>query len=367
MKDYYKTLGVEKNASQDDIKSAYRKLAKQLHPDVNKSPDAPAKFKEINEAYQCLGDESKRANYDNYGSADGPQGFNFGGAESGGFNFGGGGFTDMFSDLFSAFGGGGQQRHTVEKGDDINVAITITLEESAFGVTKNLLINRYESCDKCSGTGAKNGTAYSTCPDCNGLGRIRVTQQTMFGTTIREGACKNCNATGKIIREKCDLCGGKGSSRKTSTIAVKVPGGIADGQILKMAGQGNAPVRQGVNGDLFIKISVAPHKVLVRQDSDILLDLFVPFTTSLLGGKVIIPTLEGDYELQIKELTQSGTVMRLKNKGTKVLNREYRGDMLVTIKAEPPRTLDKKTKDLLKQIEIQNPLSSYAKSCKFEK
>lgn len=363
-KDYYKILGVEKGASADEIKSAYRRLAKKYHPDINKTPEAAEKFKDINEAYEVLGDDKKRANYDQFGSADGPQ---FGGGAGGAGGFGdffggaGGGFSDIFSDIFSAFGGSGSRGRVMEKGDDIFMNMTISFEEAAFGVEKNVTYSKIEKCSVCDGTGAKDGKEYSVCPDCHGSGRVRFQQNTMFGTTIREAGCTRCNATGKIIKEKCSACSGKGYKKINKTLKVKVPAGIDDGQTIRMRGEGNAPVREGVSGDLNIRIAVTPHKILVRKGNDIYLDLYIPFTQALLGTKVEIPTLKGPYTLTIPELTASGTVMRFKNKGVKILNREAYGDMLVSIKAEPPKSLDKATKKLLEELNAKIDPKAYSK------
>lgn len=367
-KDYYEVLGVDKKASADEIKSAYRKLAKKYHPDLNKDDkDAAEKFKEVNEAYEVLGDEKKRANYDQYGNAEGQPNFsdffggNGGGFSSGNFSGGGfGGFGDIFGDIFSAFGGG-RAGATVEQGEDIDVAINLTFEEAAFGVTKEIVIPKIESCPDCSGTGAKNGKEFTTCQTCKGSGRVRYTQNTLFGTTIQEGVCKDCNGTGRIIKEKCSTCGGKGYKKIQKTVRVNVPAGIDNGQTITMRGAGNAPIRKGVNGDLHIYVRVAPHKLLVRNGYDLQLEVNIPYTLALLGGKIQIPTLNGLYDLEIKECTNSGTVMRLKNKGVKMLNRDAYGDLLVTIKTEPPKNLDKKTKELLKQISDMNSINNYPK------
>lgn len=362
-KNYYDVLGVDKNANADEIKSAYRKLAKKYHPDINKEPDAANKFKEINEAYAVLGDEGKRANYDQFGTAEGAP--NFGDFFGGEGNFSGG-FSDIFSDIFSAFGNFGTSRkNRMEKGEDINLQMTISFEEAAFGSTKQIIITRNERCDKCTGTGAKNGKEFNTCNECKGSGRVRFTQNTLFGTTIREGVCKTCNGSGKIIREKCTECGGKGSERKKSTISVNIPAGIDNDQILKMQGQGNAPVREGISGDLNIKINVTPHKILMRSGIDVLLDLHLPYTTLILGGKVEIPTVGGTTELNIPELTQGGTVMRLKNKGIKMLNRDVFGDLLVTLKAEFPKVLDRKTKEIIKSLQKDTSINLFPKYKKF--
>jgi len=352
-KDYYSILGVEKNASDDDIKSAYRKLAKKYHPDLNKdNPQAAEKFKEINEAYEVLGDQQKRSNYDRFGSADGSNFSDFFGGGQGGFSGGfSGDFGDIFGDIFSAFGGGAKSSRQNARGEDINTSLNITLKESAFGVNKEIKVTKLESCSTCNGTGAKDGTNFETCYDCKGTGRVRFQQSTIFGTTIRESICSTCNGTGKKIKEKCSGCSGKGYNRVNRIVTVKVPAGINQDQILRMRGEGNAPTIKGVNGDLNIKINIEKDKMLVREGFDILLTLHVPFTTLILGGTITIPTLEGKYDLQIKELTQAGTVMRLKGKGTKVLQRESRGDMLVTLKSECPSKLDKKVKEKLKDIE----------------
>lgn len=363
-KDYYSVLGVDKNASDDEIKSAYRRLAKKYHPDLNKTPEAAEKFKDINEAYEVLGDPKKRANYDQFGSADGNPFGAGGGAGGGGFGDffgGGGGFSDIFSDIFSAFGGGRSEGRVRERGQDIVTSISLSFEEACFGCEKTITIGKLEKCSACKGTGAKDAKEFSVCPECNGTGRVRYQQNTLFGTTIREAGCPKCNGSGRIIKEKCPSCNGKGTQRVNKTITVKFPAGIDDGQTLRMRGEGNAPAREGVNGDLNIKISVRPHKILVRKGSDLLMDLYLPFTTTILGGKVTIPTLEGDYTLTIPELTASGTVMRLKGKGVKVLNKDSHGDLLVTIKSEMPKSLDKATKTKLQEVATNLGDNSYTK------
>ncbi len=363
-KDYYSVLGVDKNASEDEIKSAYRRLAKKYHPDINKTPEAQEKFKDINEAYEVLGDPKKRANYDQFGSADGnPFGAGGGAGGAGGFGDffgGGGGFSDIFSDIFSAFGGSRGEK-VRERGADINIAVNLTFEEACFGCSKNITIAKQDKCTACNGTGAKNGREFSTCPECNGVGRVRYQQNTLFGTTIREANCPRCNGSGKIIKEKCSECNGKGVKKTNKTIQVKFPAGIDNDQTLRMRGEGNSPSGNGVNGDLNIRVSISPHKILVRKGKDLYLDLYLPFTTTLLGGKVDIPTLEGKYTLTIPELTPSGTVMRIKNKGVKELNKESRGDILVTIKAETPKSLDKQTKAKLQELAKDIGDNSYIK------
>lgn len=361
-KDYYSILGVDKSASEDEIKSAYRRLAKKYHPDLNKTPEAAEKFKEINEAYSVLGDPKKRSNYDQFGSAEGNP---FSGSNgAGGFeNFfgGGGGFSDIFSDIFSAFGGGRSGANAREKGSDINLSINLSFEEAAFGVEKNITIGKLEKCASCQGSGAKNGKDFTICPECNGTGRVRFQQNTLFGTTIREAGCPKCNATGKIIKEKCPDCNGKGYQKVNRTIRIKFPAGMDNGQTLRMRGEGNAPTRNGINGDLNIKVSVSPHKILERKGDDLYLDLYLPFTTLLLGGKVEIPLVNDKYLLTIPELTASGTVMRIKNKGMKRLNRDSYGDLLVTVKAETPKSLDKQTKQKLQSLAEEIGDGAYTK------
>ena len=357
-KDYYGVLGVEKNASDDEIKSAYRKLAKKYHPDLNKdNPSAAEKFKEVNEAYEVLGDKQKRSNYDKFGNAEGANFSDFfggnGGGFSGGFSSGGGfgGFGDIFGDIFSAFGGGSGARAQTARGEDINLSLNISLKESAFGTTKDIRVTKLQECSHCKGTGAKSGTAFETCPDCKGAGRVRFQQNTIFGTTIREGICNTCKGTGKKVKEKCAECSGKGYSRVNKVVSVKIPAGIDNDQVLRMRGEGNAPTTKGVAGDLNIKIKIDKDKMLTREGKDITLTVYVPFTTLILGGKVEIPTLDGKYNLEIKELTQSGTVMRLKGKGVYELHKDSRGDMLVTLKSEVPKQLDKKVKEKLQEIQ----------------
>ncbi len=368
-KDYYKILGVDKSASEDEIKSAYRKLAKKYHPDLNKdNPEAADKFKEINEAYEVLSDSQKRKNYDQFGSADGAQFSGFGSSGGGGgfsgFDFSSG-FDDIFGDIFSAFGGTRSRARKSYRGEDINLSLNISLKEACLGTTKTISVTRVETCPKCAGTGAKDGTKFSSCPDCKGAGRVRYQQSTIFGTTIREGECQTCGGTGKVIKEKCPYCAGKGVVRVQKNIEVKIPAGIDDDQVLKMPGQGNAPSHAGTNGDLNIKMNLIPDKLLTRKGNDLYLDVYVPFTTLLLGGEVVVPTLEGQFALEIKELTQSGTIMRIKNKGAKLLHKDSRGDLLVTLKAESPKSLDKRSKDALKTLADNISIASYPKYKKY--
>ncbi len=359
-KNYYDVLGVDKSATPDQIKSAYRKLAKQYHPDLNKdNPDAAEKFKEVNEAYECLSDSTKRANYDQFGSAEGvnPNDF-FGGNAGGGF----GGFGG-FEDLFNIFGGGfGNARaNTAMQGEDLQIRINLTFKEAVFGCKKELNIPRVETCAECHGTGARGGTRYHTCNECNGTGTVRYTENTMLGRMIRQGVCKTCNGTGRIIDEKCTACNGNGYSKVTSKISVNVPAGIDDGQVLTMRGKGNAGVRGGANGDLHIIVSVAPHPVLNRDGYDLTLKLYVPFTTLLLGGEVEVPLTDGYTMLKIPELTQSNTVFKLKGKGIKNLNSSSYGNIIVTVIGETPKSLSKEDKAALARMRDTISTANYSR------
>lgn len=372
-KDYYETLGVNKSASQDDIKSAYRKLAKLYHPDLHPNdPECAQKFKEINEAYEVLGDSGKRQNYDQFGSATGnPNDFFGGGGAGSGFgqHFGSGsfsGFEDIF-DIFSSFGGGRQQRgETQIAGEDIVVNINLSFKEAAFGCEKTIKVTRLEKCDSCSGTGAKNGKEYETCPECHGSGQARYTQNTIFGQMVNVGPCKHCNATGKIIKTKCPDCNGKGNSKKQQELKIKIPAGIDNDQVITMRGKGHASIRSGPNGDLIINVSVEQHEILVREGYNLLLDLPIPFTTAYLGGKVKVPTADGIYELAIPALTQPNTVFKIRNKGIKYLQKEVYGDLIVTVRVEMPKDVSKYEKELIKKLDDSISISSYKKFKNFQ-
>ncbi len=364
-KDYYEILGVERNATSDEIKSAYRKLAKKYHPDLNpNNAEAAEKFKEVNEAYEVLSDNTKRSNYDQFGNASGPQGFG-GGA---GFGDGFGGFD--FGDIMSNFFGGGFGGNTASRGyrgEDIAVTLNLSFEEAVFGCKKTFNINRVENCSHCKGTGAKDGTAYTTCPECNGQGQVRYTESTIFGRLTRTGICKSCNGTGKKIKTKCEHCNGNGYKKVTATINLDVPAGIDDGQTITMRGNGNAGVRGGANGDLQISVKVAPHKILTRDGYDLVMRLYVPFYTLLLGGKVEIPLARGKTTIDIPENTQSNTTVKLKGKGVKYLNRDTYGNLIVTLISEAPKSLTRSDKDLLKKLRDTMGENNFARYKSYKK
>ena len=367
-KDYYSTLGVGKNASDDEIKSAYRQMAKKYHPDLNKTPEAAEKFKEVNEAYSVLSDKQKRANYDQFGSADGPQGFGGGSGFSGGFGGEGfGGFEDIFN-IFSNFGGGrGGRTQVREEGEDINVNLTLTFLEAAFGCEKEISLNRKERCKDCGGTGAKSNSDYVTCPECNGTGQVTYTQQTLFGMTRTTGVCRNCNGKGKVVKEKCSSCKGNGVKTVSTKIKVKIPAGIDNDQVIRMNGEGHQTAsNNGIPGDLRISIKVQEHNLLVRKGFDLYVDVYAPITTLLLGGKVEVPTLKGSTSIDVAPLTQSNTKYTLKGKGIKYLKGIGSGDIFVTLKGEMPKDLDKASIKLIKELQENINEKAYPKTNKYK-
>ena len=367
-KNYYDVLGVDKNASQSEIKSAYFKLAKKYHPDVNKDPEAAPKFKEINEAYSCLGDEQKRKNYDQFGNAEGNPFQNAGGG-AGGFDFGSfssgfGGFD--FDDIFSGFGfGGGSQKRQSNIGSNIALRLNLTFEEAALGVSKTFSFTRTEKCDHCGGTGAEGG-AVQTCPTCNGTGQVRYAQNSIFGRIVNVGTCSSCNGTGKVAKEKCNVCSGSGTIKKTRTITVAIPAGIDNGQQMTISGEGNSGAGTVSAGDLILQIGVAPHKMLTRNGFDLYITVPIPFTTSLLGGQITVPVVNGKVTMDIPPLTQTGTVFTIKGKGIKKLKRNGNGDLIITVTVEMPKNLDKDTREKLKTATQGISSSSYSKCKDYE-
>ena len=354
-RDYYEVLGVGKSADEKEIKKAYRKLAMQYHPDRNPdNKEAEEKFKEINEAYEVLSDETKRRNYDQFGH-EGVNGQGFGGQGFGG-GFSGGGFEDIFGDIFGDMFGGGfggssrQRRRGPERGADIRQNITIDFEEAAFGKKVSIKINRSEECDKCSGTGAKPGTSKKTCPTCNGTGEVRTVQRTPFGNIASSRPCSTCGAEGEIIESPCDKCHGTGSTRKVKTIEVDIPAGIDDGQMIKLSGQGEVGTKGGPRGDLYIVVSIRNHSLFTREGYDVYLEMPVSFSQVALGGEIEVPTLDGKVVYNVPAGTQTGTVFRLREKGIKKLRGNSRGDQYVKVVVETPKHLSDRQKELLREL-----------------
>lgn len=357
-RDYYDVLGVSKDATDAQIKSAFRKAAKTCHPDLH--PDdkaAEAKFKELNEAYEVLSDPEKRSKYDQFGFAafDPTMG---GGAYQGGAGAGFGGFDDIINSFFGGgfsggFGGGGSARRDAPMaGDDLRYNLSISFEEAAFGVTKEFTIPREEECDACRGTGAKAGTSPVRCPTCNGTGQVLTQQNTPFGAFTTSRPCSACGGTGKYIKEPCPECRGKGRVRKNTRISLKVPAGIDDGQIINMRGQGEAGFKGGPRGNLYVTVTVKPHKQFTRNGSNLLIDMQVPFTTMAMGGEIVVPTLKDPVRYTIPAGTQNGTTFRLREQGIPVLNSKSRGDLLVTVETMVPKRLTEQQKDILRQFAV---------------
>lgn len=348
-KDYYETLGVGKEASADEIKKAYRQLAKKYHPDMNKDdPSAADKFKEVNEAYQVLGDEQKRQQYDTYGSAafDGSAGGYGGGSYQGGFgDFGG--FGDIFESFFGGMGGRQARRNGPEKGADIETETRITFEEAAFGVKREISINRREKCEHCGGSGAKKGTSRKTCPTCGGTGQRRA--QSAFGMyTIT--TCPTCGGEGEIVEEACEHCRGTGYTNQLRKISINIPAGIDDGQIMTMTEQGHTGKKGGPNGDVYVHIRVKPSKVFRRQGADLYMDLDINFAQAALGDSLTVPTLTGDVKYDMPAGTQTGTTFRLRDKGIKYLRQQKNGDLFVRVNIVVPRKLTDRQKELLAEF-----------------
>ncbi|MGG0657564.1 molecular chaperone DnaJ [Rummeliibacillus pycnus] len=344
-RDYYEVLGIEKSASQDEIKKAYRKLSKKYHPDLNKEPGAEEKFKEIAEAYEVLSDDQKRARYDQFGHQDPNQGFGgFGGAE--GF----GGFEDIFS---SFFGGGGRTRrdpNAPRKGDDLQYRMTISFEEAVFGKEKEIEIPREETCDTCHGNGAKPGTSKETCSYCNGSGQTSETINTPFGQMVNRRTCNHCQGTGQIIKEKCSTCHGAGTIKKRKKIKVNIPAGVDDGQQLRLSGQGEAGVNGGPSGDLYIVFHVRASEQFERDGDDIYLELPITFPQAALGDEIEVPTIHGKVKMKIPAGTQSGERFRLKAKGVKNVHGYGNGDQHVIVQIKTPKKLTEKQKELLREF-----------------
>lgn len=367
-RDYYEVLGVSKNATDDEIKRAYRKLAKKYHPDLNKEPDAAEKFKEVNEANEVLSDPQKRKAYDQFGFAGVDPNAAAGGGFSGfdGFSSSGfGGFEDIFSDLFGASGMGGysssrqSRRSGPIKGDDVFKRMSISFMDACFGKTESLNLTYDEQCSHCHGTGAESASDVESCSRCHGTGYVDTVQRTILGTMRTQSVCPDCRGTGKHVRKACHACGGAGYVRKTTPVDIKIPAGISSGQQLRVAGKGGRGENGGANGDLYIEINVQPHKFFSRDGKDIHLDIPVSAIDATIGTTVDVPTIDGDVTMKIPAGTQDGAKLRLKNKGVVDIKGGKRGDQICTVHVKINDDLSKKEKDLYKQLqELQDSKKS---------
>jgi len=353
-KDYYESLGVSKDASDAEIKKAFRQQAKKFHPDVNPgNARAEARFKEVSEAYEVLSDSEKKARYDQFGHAGVNSNFSGGNPFGGGFSGGFGGMDFDLGDIFgSIFGGGGagastRNRNAPRKGERVRASVIVTFEEAAFGCDKEVSIQRVETCDDCSGSGCKKGTTAEKCTDCGGSGIVTTQQRTPFGVMQSTAECPKCNGRGKIIHQPCEKCKGLGMVRRNRTVKVNIPGGIDNGQTISMRGQGSAGVNGGEAGDLFVTISVRHHEFFERDGTAVLLNLPISFVQAALGAELEVPTLDGKVKYTVPAGTQTGTVFRLKNKGIKNLRGSGRGDQYITVNVKVPTSLNAEQKDLL--------------------
>ena len=398
-RDYYEVLGVDKNASEDEIKRAYKKLARKYHPDMNPGDkEAEEKFKEINEANEVLSDPEKKARYDQYGFAGVDPSYaaqNGGGPGAGGFGgFGGDGvdlgdiFGDIFGggfggfggfdmgdidlgDIFGSFFGGGfgggssRARSGPMKGDTLRASVSISFEEAAFGCEKEVSVDRYETCAVCHGSGCADGTSPEVCPDCHGSGQVQVRRQTPMGVFATTSPCGRCGGKGRIIKTPCTACRGSGLERKRRTIQAKIPAGIDNGQTISIRGQGHAGKNGGPSGDLLITITVRPHELFRREGTSVLCEAPITFAQACLGAELEIPTIDGKVKYELPEGTQSGTTFRLKGKGIPELNGRGRGDQYVTVYIETPRNLNREQKDALKKFAESVGDNNYEERRKF--
>lgn len=362
-RDYYEVLGVSKSAGDDEIKKAYRKMAKKYHPDLNPgNAEAEAKFKECNEAYEVLSDPDKRARYDRFGHAGVDP--NFGGGGGAGFDgFGGMGFDvgDIFNSFFGGggfggFGGGRPNPNEPQRGSDIQTNITISFEEAAKGCRKTVEVSRVEVCDGCSGSGAAPGTTTKTCPTCGGKGTVTTQQKSILGVMQVQKPCPTCGGKGVVIPNPCSKCRGTGRVRRTSKVEVNIPAGIDDRQAINVRSQGNKGTNGGPAGDLRIGINVRPHQFFERDGYNVWYKAKISFAQAALGCELVVPTLDGDVKYSVPAGTQPGDVFKLKDRGIQNLNGRGKGDQFVRVSVEVPRRLNEKEKDLLREFEHElNP------------
>jgi molecular chaperone DnaJ len=339
-RDYYEALGIGRGASPEELKGAYRRLAKQYHPDVNKDPGAEERFKEINEAYAVLSDSQRRAAYDRFGHAglkDIPTDFGFG-------------FSDIFEEFFGFGFGGGRSRRSPRRGADLRYDLTLEFEEAIFGVEKKLEFSRQDTCSVCQGSGAEPGTAPTRCPTCQGTGEVRQVRQTFLGSMVNVTTCPTCGGRGEVVGSPCRQCAGTGVERREISRVVEIPPGVDNGTQIRISGEGEPGANRGPRGDLYVVIRVKPHRYFRRRQDDVLLDLSINVAQATLGAEVQVPTLEGQQELRVPPGTQSGKVMRLKGQGVPRLRRNGRGDQLVILSVDIPRSLTKEQRELFEQL-----------------
>ncbi len=357
-RDYYEVLGVSKDATEDEIKSAFRKKAKEFHPDINKSPDAPEKFKEAQEAYACLSDKDNRAKYDQFGHAAFENPYGGSGGAGGAYQgnpFGNFDFGDIFEDLFSGgfggfsgFGGSSKSSTRARKGSDTLYGMQIDFMEAVYGCKKDIDLEYYEDCDDCDG---KGGHGESTCSECGGRGVVIKQTNTILGTIQTKATCPECKGTGKVYKSKCNKCRGNGKVKVSKTITIDIPAGIDNGEQLRLAGKGEAGINGGPNGDLYIEIRIKPHKYYQRKGNDIYLEVPVTITDLCLGCKKSIKTMDGIVDLKIKEGTQPGDILRIKGKGIDNKDSWKKGDFYCVLKLIIPTSLSRKQKNILEELE----------------
>lgn len=351
-RDYYEVLGLQKGASEDEIKKAYRKLAKQYHPDVNPGDkQAEERFKEVNEAYEVLSDSQKRQRYDAYGHAGVDPNF---GAGQGGWSGGFGGFDDFdLGSIFESFFGGGtttSRRNAPMRGESVRASVILSFEEAAFGCEKEIGVNRVENCPECDGSGAEKGTSADTCHTCHGTGQVRTSRRTPLGMVSTTAVCSTCQGSGKIIKNPCHTCHGAGTVNKHRSIKIKIPAGIDEGQTISLRNEGSAGRNGGPAGDLLVTISVRPHPIFTRDGTTVICEMPITFVQAVLGAELEVPTLDGKVKYTMPEGTQSGSTFRLKGKGIPRINSNVRGDQYVKVYVEIPKNLTEKQKDILRQF-----------------
>lgn len=362
-RDYYEVLGVNKGASGDELKKAYRKEAKKYHPDLHPGDkEAEAKFKEVNEAYEVLSDPDKKARYDQYGHAGVDPNFGAGGGSPFGGGFGD--FGDIFGDIFGNFGfggGGSARRNGPKRGRDIHKTIEVTFEEAAFGCKKTLTIDKLENCKTCSGTGAKPGTSPKTCTKCGGSGQVTTQTRTPIGYIRNVTTCPACGGEGHVIDTPCSDCGGKGKVKARKTIEINIPEGINEGQTLQIGGAGEPGEKGGPSGNLLVTIRIKKHEIFVRRENDVYITIPITFVQAALGASIKVPTISGVVEYDIPAETQSGSTFRLRGKGIPYLHGKTRGDQYVTVEVETPKNLSHRQKELLREFDGTMEEKNYKK------